>query len=29
MDVVFDKNQMFIFIETDHGDLAEYKVFID
>jgi len=29
MDVVFDKNQMFIFIETYNGDFAEYKVFTD
>jgi len=29
IEVKFDKNEMFVFIETDHGDFAEYKVFTD
>jgi len=28
IEVKFDKNEMFVFIETDHGDFAEYKVFV-
>ena len=29
LEVTFDKNLMFIFIETGNGDFAEYKVFVD
>ena len=29
MDVCFDKNKMFIFIEGSYSDMSEYKVFID
>ena len=28
LEVKFDKDKMFIFIETNNGDFAEYKVFI-